>query len=207
MRDWLKKLCCICSMDYEFELTVPVPQPLPKGMFLTLAWRSKLCGEVSGLSVCVYVFSSSPKSHLQCLTVISAGHKDRSEFIWALPTKPMLASGSCWKALVYNSRPDHKSLQDLRLDNITAGSSRGGLFCASPDMRRLPGEKLHPAQSPPSGPVTFRCRQWGPMSRQMWPAAPLDGNGEVSMPTCLGKTRRPGDSDIWRGFCTKDWIK
>ena len=37
MRDWLKKLCCICSMDYEFELTVPVPQPLPKGMFLTLA--------------------------------------------------------------------------------------------------------------------------------------------------------------------------
>ena len=47
------------------------------------------------LSRFVYVFSSSPKSHLQCLTVTSTGHKDRSEFIWALPTKPMLASRSC----------------------------------------------------------------------------------------------------------------
>ena len=111
----------------------PSPNPCPEECSWHLAWRSKLCGEVSSLSVCVYVFSSSPKSHLQCLTVTSTGHKDRSEFIWALPTKPLLASRSCWKALVHNSRPDHKSLlKDLRLDNVTAGSSRGGLFCASP---------------------------------------------------------------------------
>ena len=140
----------------------PSPNPRPEGCSWSLVWRSKSCGEVSSLSVCVYVFSSSPKSHLQCLTVTSTGHKDRSEFIWALPAKPMLASRSCWKALVYNSRPDHKSLlKDLRLDNITAESSRGGLFCASPAMRSLLGEKLHPAQSPPSGPHCLQVQTVG----------------------------------------------
>lgn len=32
----VKKLCCICPLGYESELSVPVPQPPPGGMFLTL---------------------------------------------------------------------------------------------------------------------------------------------------------------------------
>lgn len=53
---------------------------------------------------------------------------------------------------------------------------------------------------PPGADTRFQCLD------RCGPGAPLDGC-RITVPDWLGETRKPGALDVWRGFCTKNWVK